>query len=387
MQGDQLIGVVVAGSEEDPNDLTGYAISADEVYHNISRSMGGVPVRQLTTLENSILAHKARHGDGKSHMLAALYIRQLFDASAHVGSIRSCLMQSHLMASGVEIGINTLASFLRLGNACSSLLRGPALERIQPKMLDGESQGRGIFGAKHLNMANHAVQSPSRRDEDALYWQLIRYNEGLAVITLILALSAISASPGLRVITHETGSVVMLSALMRELDIFPLPTPDQLQTLVKDVCDHNTLPAVVNVGMNRQGEVWLSRSLGRMIYALHTGRFFVHSGHSGSILENFMRAYYDNDVVIVNEALSAIHMRTTRRTEVHYAGTAFQVPRIYIAGNDDEVGQETKRSRFSPLYGDIIEYSELNDLLEEMKREAEMKLSLTLATPISRYAT
>jgi hypothetical protein len=63
MRGSKLVGVMIGGSEEDPNDPIGYAISADEVYRNISRSMGGVTVRQLTYMENLILARTATEND------------------------------------------------------------------------------------------------------------------------------------------------------------------------------------------------------------------------------------------------------------------------------------------------------------------------------------
>lgn len=57
MRGSELIGVMVAGSEEDPEKPIGYAISAQEVYRSISTSMGGLSVRPLTALENSINAN------------------------------------------------------------------------------------------------------------------------------------------------------------------------------------------------------------------------------------------------------------------------------------------------------------------------------------------
>lgn len=150
MRGDELVGVIIAGDEDDPTDPVGYAISAQEIYRNISRSTNGLPVRQLTALENKILAHKAMYGDSRPSVLAALQVRRLFSATDNVGSIKSRLNQPSLTGGDSGIGNANLTAFLRLGRACSSLKPGPAPEKVRPPIADSmlpESGGpaRGIF--------------------------------------------------------------------------------------------------------------------------------------------------------------------------------------------------------------------------------------------------
>jgi hypothetical protein len=367
MRGDELVGVIIAGDEDNPTDPVGYAISAKEVYRNISRSMNGLPVRQLTTLENKILAHKAVYGDSRPSVLAALHVRQLFSATDNVGSIKNPLNQPSLTSSDPGIGNANLTALLQLGRAFSSLKPGPALEKVRPPIADPMAPGSGGSARGIFRRTKSSSQKASKQDEDSLYWQLLRYNEGLAVITLIPVLCAISPLP-----TPKTGAVPMLFTMMRELNLFPLPTPHDVEVLVRSVCRHNTLPVVAGIDGDWQEEVWLARSLARMVYAVHTGRFFVYDGQFSSSLTKFVNAYYDEEVRIVTEHMWSVEVNSTGSSEVYYTRSALRVPRIFLLEVDRQGPPGKQRSsKYNPYFGDVVEYAELNDLLSNMRIDLE----------------
>jgi hypothetical protein len=129
MCGDELVGVMIGGSEEYPDSPIGYAISADDVCRNISQSMGDVPVRLLTSLENKILAQMATPHGNRLQQLAALRVHQLSNPDAHVGTIGTPLCHQPNASIDVKTGNAALAAFLELGTFCTKLLLRPSLAR------------------------------------------------------------------------------------------------------------------------------------------------------------------------------------------------------------------------------------------------------------------
>jgi hypothetical protein len=215
MRGDELVGVIIGGSEEDPDSPIGYAISADEVCRNISQSMGGLSVRLLTSLENEILAQTATPHGTRLQKLAALRIRQLFDPDAHVGTIETPLSRQPNASVDAKTGNAALAAFLELGTFCSTLLLRPSLVkryRDKPKL----------------------YQSKTERAGRSLYRELLQYKEGQFIVLLVVALSGLS-----RALRHirVSRSASMLSIIMTELRISPLPAPDCTRAVVKSVLD------------------------------------------------------------------------------------------------------------------------------------------------------
>lgn len=371
MQGDELIGVIIAGDEDNTTDPVGFAISADEVYRNISRSMNGLPVRQLTALENKILAHKAMYGNSRPSVLAALYVHQLFSTTANVVSIRNPLDQPSLASSDLQTGKATLTAFLRLGRICSSLQPGPVLEKVSLQTADSMVLEPGGFASGDFKARSSSSRITPNREGEELYSQLLQYNEGLAIITLILALSAVSpADKGSR-LTLNTGAVSMLFALMRELNLLPLPTPRHMEALVQTVCSYNTLPQPVDLEADPQRQVWLAKSLARMIYALHTDRFYLCDGHLSSTLTKFVSAYYDEDVRIVTETMSSVEVSRARSARVYCLGSAFRVPRVFVMDLTSQTMGKQARSEYNPFFGDVVECTELNDTLYSMKIDLE----------------
>lgn len=80
MRGSELIGVMIARSEESFETHVGNAVGAQEIYRSISTSMGGVSVRPLTAPENAVNAHSRVKPTTESlHRLAVLRVSQLFD--------------------------------------------------------------------------------------------------------------------------------------------------------------------------------------------------------------------------------------------------------------------------------------------------------------------
>ena len=120
MRGSELIGVMVAGSEEDPERPIGYAISAQEVYRSISTSMGGLSVRPLAALENSINANNQTGGSQRN--LAVLSVRQLFDVDTPVRHIKTLSYHHTLsLVTNIQTGNAALTALLRLGFFCAKI--------------------------------------------------------------------------------------------------------------------------------------------------------------------------------------------------------------------------------------------------------------------------
>jgi hypothetical protein len=359
MRGDELVGVIIGGSEEDPDSPIGYAISADEVCRNISQSMGGLSVRLLTSLENEILAQTATPHGTRLQKLAALRIRQLFDPDAHVGTIETPLSRQPNASVDAKTGNAALAAFLELGTFCSTLLLRPSLVkryRDKPKL----------------------YQSKTERAGRSLYRELLQYKEGQFIVLLVVALSGLS-----RALRHirVSRSASMLSIIMTELRISPLPAPDCTRAVVKSVLDQYESTHSAGEMVSGQTDLedyairpmlnmpylmtWsrysLARSLGRTLYALHTNRFFFHAGRSAKKLETFLGIYTDCVVVAFDEQFSLDE-------DVKHALTAALeitglVPRIFLA----QIDQWHVNSRFNTYYGDVVACDQLSELLERMK--------------------
>ena len=370
MRGEQLVGVIIAGDEENPTDPIGYAISAEEVYRSISRSMNGMPVRQLTTLENETLAHKAVFGDSQPTVLADLYVHQLFSATAYVGTIQTPLSQSSLTTNDLQTDNAALTAFLKLGRICSSLKRGPTLRNLRLKTSDSMVLGSGSFARNVLHMTQSSSRGRFKRDGEALCERLMQYNEGLAVVSLVVALSELCPTHQTAKALPDTGAVTMLSALMQELRISPLPTPRHTEVLVQAVRKHSTLRAPVDSPvlpvLSRENRVWLARSLARMMFALHTGRFFVHGGRPASTLSAFVGAFYDERVHVVTEDMSQTFGSAVRSAKTYNTEVTYIVPRVFVVDLQTRLGESEACSRYNPFYGDVVEFTELNDLLNNM---------------------
>lgn len=372
MRGDELVGVIIAGDEDNPTNPVGYAISAKEVYRNISRSINGLPVRQLTTLENKILAHKAMYNDSRPSVLAALHVRQLFSADDNVGSIRNPLNEPSITSNDLQIGNAGLMAFLSLGRLCSSLRPGPALEEIRPRIADSMAPKSGGSERGIFRWTKSSSQNTSKQSGDSLYRQLLQSDEGLAVIKLMVALCTVSLTSRTAQPTPKTAAAPMLFALMRELNILPLPSPYDVEALVRSVRRHHVvLPIRAWIDLDQQQAVRLARSLARMIFALHSGRFFVFVEYFPSVLEKFVSAYYDEDVRIVTEDMEKVEVNSVGSAEVYCTGRAFRVPRIFRLDPDRQAPDKQASPKYNPILGDVVEYAELNDLLNNMKIELE----------------
>lgn len=224
MRGSELVGVMIAGNEEDPVWHLGYAISAQEIYRSISTSLGGLSVRPLTALENAI--NSTNRTGGLPPDLAVLRVRQLFDVDTPARRITT-LCGHHTLSSLVNIqtGNPALTALLKLGFFCSSIeLDFPTTRR------------------------HHLTLTPSwtsaKRIGEMLHHRMSQFSEGLAVIHLILALSA--SLPLTESDTRASECARALSVLMEELNISPLPAQGHLRALVGSVCNHHTLPKPFN---------------------------------------------------------------------------------------------------------------------------------------------
>lgn len=337
MRGNQLVGVMVAGNEEDPKKPLGYAISAQAVYRSISTSMGGLSVRLLTDLENAINANSQT---GSRRDLILLRIRQLFDADTPVRRIK-VLHDHHTLSSlaNIQTGNAALTALLRLGFFCSSLrLEFPTVRRSL--------------------VARTPSWSKTERIGEILHQQMSQLSEGLTVTHLILALSASLPRP--KIHAGESECARALSVLMKELNISPIPAQTHLQALVVSVRNRYKLPRRLGVHYGGPKEATsptnLAGSLARALYAMLTNNFYIQEGVTAKYLKKFVVAYTRYPVIAVDEKNVASLVNDS-------LVTSGVVPRIFVANLDSPHVPQNVKSNDS-FYGRVVQSDELNEALE-----------------------
>jgi hypothetical protein len=354
MRGSELIGVMIAGNEEDPMRHLGYAISAQEIYRSISTSLGGLSVRPLTALENAI--NSTNQTGGSQHDLAVLRIRQLFDVDASARRIKILPDQMLSLLANMQTGNAAVTALLKLGFFYSSL-------------------GLDLPADRRPHLIVPPLWNTTKRIGEMLRQKLSQLNEGLAVTHLILAFSASLPLSTIWVATRECAKA--LSVLMEELFIFPLPAQDHLMALVGSINRHYTMPEPLDVHYGGPKEATsptsLARSLGRALYAIRTDSFFVHEGVTARYLGKFITTYTRYPVVAVHDNFDTNIADdltiSLMKTEV--------VPRIFIVKSDRP--QTTRNAKSSdPMYGQVVEFDELNDVLERLTsdRTAERRAAI-----------
>jgi hypothetical protein len=373
MRGDELIGVIIAGSEEDPNHPVGYAISADEVYRNISTSMGGLPVRPLTATENDILALEARSGDSQLDRLAALHVRLLFSATAHVGSIQSTLSQALPGISDIQTSDAKLTAFLKLGRFCSSLhsrlLTSPQslfeFESNPPRSQMPAEKGLNVIHQLFRRPNEH--NAPAERRGAAMYRELRQYKEGTDVILLTVALLGTWRAPDVALI---------LSDIMAELNIFPLPTLDHIGALVDNV--HHETRSLPSPGYRDPTMMYRSfhaKSLARILCALHKSCFFVQTSIFAIELAEWVLAHYHNPVLFVTRHMNIVDTARLEPASMDpswsFAGV-MRLPRIFLAEPGVKIDGKDVRFGLNAPHGEVVEYGRLNELLMDLKAKSEL---------------
>lgn len=338
MRDSELIGVMIAGSEEDSEKPIGYAIRAQEVYRSISTSMGGLVVRPLTILENAI--NKTKQTGGSQRDLAALRIRQLFDLDVSLSRITiNCNHRTLYSLANIQTGNATLTALLKLGFFCSSIeLDFPTTRR------------------PHLTLA--PSWNSTKRIGESLHQKMSQFREGLAVTHLIIALSA--SLPLSEIHARASECARALCVLMEELKISPLPAQSHLRALVGSVCKRHALPTPLDVHYGGPKEASsmtsLAGSLGRAVYAIRTDNFFMHEGVTARYLKKFMVAYTRYPVIAVDGKYTADRLTSTlAENDV--------VPRIFVANLDSRHTTLNAKPK-DPFYGKVVEFDELNDVLE-----------------------
>lgn len=345
MRGSELIGVMVAGSEEDPERPIGYAISAQEVYRSISTSMGGLSVRPLTALETSIKANNQTGGPQRD--LAVLRVRQLFDVDAPVRHIKT-LSNHHTLSlvTNIQTGNAALTALLRLGFFCAKI------------ELD-------FTTTQKSRLTTTPSWNRAKRVGEWLHQKMLQLSEGLAVTHLILALSASLPLSETRARTKECARA--LSVLMEELSTSPSPAQSHLQALVESVCNRHKLPKTLDVQYGGSKEATsstaLAISLARAMYAVRTDNFFIHHGVSGRYLRKFLLAYTRYPVIAVGEKDFAEDLSKAWMNRG-------LVPRIFVARPGmPSITPDTKSN--ASFFGRVVEFDELNDGLEKMSGKAQ----------------
>jgi hypothetical protein len=366
MRGDEFVGVMIGGSEENPDSPIGYAISADDVCRNISQSMGNVSVRLLTSLENEILAQTATQHVNQLEHLVALRIRQLFSLDKIVGSIVTPLHHQPDVPADTKTDNAALSAFLQLGTICSSLLLRPHIEkRYRPTMT--------------------LYRSRTERNGRSLCREILQYREGQRVVNLVVALSVATQEPR-RVRVSRTAR--MLSTIMTELRFSPVLAPNCMRAVVESILGRyrwtspTSQPFQAIAGesirsgaqtmshLTTREQLWLARSLGRILYTLQTSHFFFRTGTSAETLGTFLNIYTDYPVIVF-DVVDGRSFHIDSSVLSHSLKGLGIVPRIFIARD----ARYRVGSRLHRYHGDVVAYDELNELLESKKREGSIRLN------------
>lgn len=123
------------------------------------------------------------------------------------------------------------------------------------------------------------------------------------------------------------------------------------------------------------------------MHALYTNCFYVHAQCPASLLVRFLEAHYNIPVYLATEVTKNLEIDYTgRHLSDALIGPHANMPRVFLAGPDLRADKKDIIARFDPLYGDVVEYEELNDVLQRVKREAEEILSSTYERSRGAYA-
>jgi hypothetical protein len=349
MRGDKLFGVMIGGSEENPDSPIGYAISTDDICRNISQSMGNASVRLLTSLENKILAQTATQHANQLEHLVGLRVRQLFSPDEFVGSIVTPRSHQPDVPADSKMGNAALSAFLKLGTICLSLLLRHQIE-------------------KKYRSTVTLYRSRTERDGRSLCREILQYKEGERVVHLIVALSVAIRKPK-RIRVSRTAR--MLFIIMTELRMSPLPAPNCMQAVVEFVLGRYRWTSPTSQPFQpstTREQLWFARSLGRILYTLQTSHFFFHTGTSAETLGTFLNICTDYPVIVFDVVDGRPFHIDNFVLSRSLWGLGI-VPRIFVARD----ARYRVGSRLHPHHGDVVAYDELNELLESKKEEGSIR--------------
>lgn len=170
-------------------------------------------------------------------------------------------------------------------------------------------------------------------------------------------------------------TALMLFTIMEELSIFPIPAWDRyMESLMHDTCAQNDLlgPRSLDEEIRRSfhsQEFFLVTSLSRVMHALHTSCFFVHTGYSATLLAQFLGANYRDPVLFITDDMKEIKEFHGDVVLARSVARISSVPRIFLAGTDVCVDGKDVKLRYDSPSGDVVKYDELNNLLISLKTQ------------------
>jgi len=359
--GEDVLGVVIAGSTEAIGGHFAYAIAITEVCRSISVGMDDASVHVPMPVENAITAHKVAHQGRDTVELATLYIKQMVQATAQKGSGPMKLR----ISNGLSTSGSFVDSLLILARIC------PFARRVSAK--PGASQRvTGIYGKIRLpaiaisNAANSIVSKRS-----SIWRELHKHQELRSLEALFLIFAGFDGAFKLDQIAHLT------QRTMAELGIFPIPSIHQIIQILWGI-DRNHWPWSQSPDEPFGKTILhLPRILARLLYATSEHQFFVYCGPYGGWLREMYR-FVDLGLIVVGDGFDAksLASQTSGPQEAESSDwvrggrwaskiRAFVIPEDWLQHYTD--GSETQFSKF----GDIVGHSQLQSLLWRLANRRE----------------
>jgi hypothetical protein len=342
-KGEDVHGVVIAGSVEASGEHYAYAISITDVCRNISIGMGNASVHFPTTIENAITAHQVAHQGRDTAELATLYIKQLVHEVAQNGN------------DPMEPRLSNDAS-----TSCSSLNALLTLARVCPLIKPPfDISGRRLPRTQYFTLlltsilSSVLVNSATRFLREILQYDEIRNIAGLVAILF-------SVDPDLDAFDVRK----LIQRTMAELGIYPQPSTDKLVPLMRqlglrypylrDPIVSKTPFSSAKAGGAYHVDLFAAapKLLARLFYAVSVRKFFVYCGPWAQWLHQLSK--------IVNLRVIMIDADFDRSSLKEL--WVSQVPALVIPESQLDYYSTNVRARFS-TYGDVVEHLELRDLL------------------------
>jgi hypothetical protein len=383
-KGEDVLGVVIAGSSESGGGHYAYAISMTEVCRNISIGMGNALVHVPTAIENAITAHETVHPGRDTAELAVLLIKNLVQQVAQTGS--DILVLSLL--DGASSSSSVINSLLVLGRICPRT-RSPdhgtryktVAQRRRIKVcsvpcgfcFEAASATSAVASAISNTVSNTVSNTfglfvPRKT---SLWLGLRRFDE----LQNLKGLFDIFAGVDPRLDVSQISQLVQRT--MIELGISPIPSLRHLVVFLRNFYRYRrrmSVPSPTWVpdrhSIFSETLSQLPRILARMFYAASSHRFFVYCGPWGNRLHRMSQSF-ELGVVMIDAEFDVQSLNGRQASELQ----------IFVIPEGQLINYEDDGARFG-TYGDIVEHSRLRMLLLRLADHASCERIL----PARNYA-
>lgn len=328
-KGEDVLGVVIAGSSEFGGEHYAYAISMTEVCRNISIGIGDASVHVPTPIENAITAHKLVNHGRDSADLAGLLFKQLIHEVAREGG-----------------SVTDIPSISRTGSDLDSLLH---LACFCPLLQDPEYKLDWLTAILKFRMYHfRSFARVIRPGSGSLWPELCNYHE-------------LQNLRGLSRIIPLDGNEI-LQQIMSELGISPVPSMNHLQPVLRNLRRDYKLASMRSISSSAYNSIIsglpdLPKVLARLLYAASVRQFFVYCGPLADWLCHVSTHQVRLDITMLHRDTDAANWTPRRRANSRAQWPAFVIREDRRGDYDGQTQAQFSR------YGDIVEHAELRDLV------------------------